>query len=144
MPTKKKPGRMLRRNPVDASGYQNTDARDEQRREREQSRRFVCFFDGKRSRPVAPLGMHVRTLAHSSAEKPRWQKIIEHADSLADERGMSREEFYSMALIELIEKFENERLTEEYNKDYDDMDGDEDLLVLNHLVGHYDPRLADG
>lgn len=64
------------------------------------------------------LEEHVRATAAESAEKPRWQKVIEHANSLADERGMSREEFYATALIEFIEKRENERITEELNEVY--------------------------
>ncbi len=87
--------------------------------------------------------MYVRALTRASAEKPRWKKIIEHANSLADERGMSREQFYSTALIEFIEKIENLRITEELNEVYKDIDQQEENALLNRLVSHYDPRLAD-
>jgi hypothetical protein len=149
MLTKEKPIKTVRRNPVDTSGYQNTDARDEQRKEREQSQRFVCFFGTKETAAFGQrdaggqLEMYVRALTRASAEKPRWKKIIEHANSLADERGMSREQFYSTALIEFIEKIENLRITEELNEVYKDIDQQEENALLNRLVSHYDPRLAD-
>lgn len=92
---------------------------------------------------TSQLEEHVRATAAESAGKSRWQKIIEHANSLADERGMSREEFYSQALIEFIEKIENLRISEELNEAYKNIDQQEDTAFLNHLVSHYDPRLAD-
>ena len=70
----------------------------------------------------------------------RWSKITEHANRLADELGMTREQFYSEALIEFIEKTENQRLTEEYGRMEEN---EEDIAVLNRFVALYDPRLAD-
>lgn len=89
------------------------------------------------------LEMRMRTLAMASEDKQRWQRITEHANSLADERGMSHEEFYSKALIEFIEKIENLRITEELNEVYKNIDQEEENAFLHHLVSHYDSRLAD-
>ena len=85
----------------------------------------------------------IRSIANLSSEKPRWRKIVEHADSLADERGMTREQFYSKALIEFIEKIENLRVAEELNEVYKNIDQEEENAFLNRLVSHYDPQLAD-
>ncbi len=142
-PTKNKPTKTPPLKRVDTSGYQGTDARDEQRKGREQSRRIGCFLEAKRSDTVNSLGTYVRALSRASAEQPRWQRIIEHADSLADRLEMSREEFYETALIEYIEKLENARISRELNEAYKDIDQEEDLAYLNELVSHYDPRLAD-
>ena len=101
------------------------------------------IFESRHREADNQLERHVGELAAASAEKPRWQKIIEHANSLADEAGMSREEFYSRALIELIEKLENARVTKELNEVYKNIDREEDVAFVNRLVRHYDPRLAD-
>lgn len=82
----------------------------------------------------------IRLLAYTSTEKPRWQRIIEHANTLAAELGVPRERFYADALVEFIEKTENQRLTERYERIQED---EEDIAFLNHAVRHYDPRLAD-
>jgi hypothetical protein len=126
------------------SEYQE-DARDRARDHERDAWRLLAhyIFQAPKREAISQLEKHVRSIAEASAQKPRWQKIIEHANSLADELGMSREEFYSRALIDLIEKLENERLTEEYDEAYREMGEEEDLTVLNHLVRHYDPRLAD-
>lgn len=134
-----------RRNPVDASLYHNRyDPRDEPPKEREEEPRFPSY--GLRPRERSAFGYPgacVGAVAAASADRPRWQKIIEHANSLADERGISREQFYAMALIEFIEKIENLRITEELNEAYENIDQQEETAFLNLLVRHYDPRLAD-
>lgn len=86
---------------------------------------------------------YVRSSVRASADESRGRKVLDHADSLADEMGMPREEFYLGALIEYIEKRENERIGRELNEAYGKVDQSEDLARLNDLVGHYDPRLAD-
>lgn len=85
----------------------------------------------------------VDALARLSNDKPRWQKITEHAESLAKESDMTLEEFYSTALIEFIEKSENERINKELTKAYANIDQEEDLAFVNKVVRNYDPRLAD-
>lgn len=85
----------------------------------------------------------IRLLAYSSTEKPRWQRIVEHANTLAAELGVSRERFYADALVEYIGKIENEKFTRELNASYEDVDQSEETEVLNYLVERYDPRFAD-
>lgn len=85
----------------------------------------------------------VEALARLSNDKPRWQKITEHAESLANDSDMTLEEFYSTALIEFIEKSENERINRELTKAYANIDQEEDLSFVNKVVRNYDPRLAD-
>lgn len=133
------------RNPVTSSPYQILDARDRPReRKREEPMPAWLFYEAVNRKALrGQLETRVRELAEASTEKPRWQKIIEHANSLADESGMSREQFYWMALAQLIEKFENVRISEELNEAYKHIDQEEDLAFLNHMVSHYDPRLAD-
>lgn len=92
---------------------------------------------------VSWLEMRIRALAMASEDKPRWQKIIEHANALADEQGMPHEQFYATALIQYIGKLENEKFTHELNESYKDTNQDEDVAVLNYLVDHYDTRFAD-
>ncbi len=65
---------------------------------------------------VSELEMYTNALASTFSEQPRWQGIVEHANSLADELGMSREQFYSTALLALIEKYEEDKLTRAYNE----------------------------
>lgn len=86
---------------------------------------------------------YVRSSVRASADEPRGRKVLDHADSLADEVGMPREEFYLSALIEYIEKRENERISRELNEAYGKVNQDDDLVRLNDLVRNYDPRLAD-
>jgi len=78
----------------------------------------------------------------NALEKPPYQRIVEHANSLADEVGMEREQFYQAALIEYIEKLENARTTQELNQVYKNIDAEEDVAFLNRLVRHYAFRLA--
>ena len=92
---------------------------------------------------LAHLESFITTLAEMSTEKARWQRIIEHANSLADELEMPHEQFYSTALIEYIGKLENEKFTRELDESYKDADQNEDVAVLNYLIDHYDPRFAD-
>lgn len=115
--------------------------RREQEKDRPEPLIFLHSWIGRAA--IGQLEAQLRSIVDMSAEKPRWQKIIEHANSLADERGMTREEFYSMALVELIEKLENARISRELNEAYKAIDQEEDLAYLNELVSHYDPRLAD-
>jgi serine phosphatase RsbU (regulator of sigma subunit) len=119
-----------RRNPVSPSGYHGDDPKDEpQEHGHEEQPWFLPRrrFNARDRDAASQLEKHVRALAAASAEKPRWQKIIEHANSLADEVGTSREEFYAAALIQYIEKRENERISRELNEAYGKIDQDEDL-----------------
>ena len=68
------------------------------------------------------------TPAMNALEKPTYQRIVEHANSLADEVGMEREQFYQAALIEYIEKLENARTTQELNQVYKNIDAEEETL----------------
>lgn len=134
-----------RRNPVDPNPY-HQDPRDRPQDHEHGESWFlphISEFEVRKRDAVGHLEKRVRTLAEKSAEKPRWQKIIEHANSLADEMEMSREQFYSTALIQFIEKLENARITNELNEVYKNIDQEEDVAFLNHLVRYYDPRLAD-
>ncbi len=141
--TRESPSRMGRRNPVDASPY-HTDPRDKRREECERLRRLVFLsFESRDRDAVGRLEAYMKALASVSTDKPRWQKIVAHANSLAGELRIPRERFYQTALIEFIEKLENKRITEELNQAYKNIDQEEDVAFLNHLVRHYDPRLAD-
>lgn len=128
--------------PVDPSVYYSDPKDNPWEQKRKRPPRAVLVNIRRRNMPDWPNN-YVRPPSDAPAAKSRWQKIIEHANSLADEQGMSREEFYSTALIEHIEKIENERLTEEYNEAHRAMGEEENLEFLNRLVNHYDPRLAD-
>lgn len=79
----------------------------------------------------------------TSTDRRRRQKVLEHANSLADDLGMSREQFYLAALVEYMGKIENEKATRELNESYEGVDQSKELAVLNYLVSHYDPQLAD-
>lgn len=144
MQAPEKPKTLPRRNPVDATLYHQHDPRDKPRKEREEAPYTTrCYFWPIEREAFGQLGAYVNTLADVSAEKPRWLRIVEHANSLADKAGMSREEFYSKALIEFIEKTENLRITEELNEVYKDIDQQEENAFLNRLVRYYDSQLAD-
>lgn len=122
--------------------YDRCRGRRQEQKEDRPARSFITFRYWNKP-ATSQLETHMRAIANTSAEKPRWQKIIEHASSLADERGMTCEEFYSMALVEFIEKLENEKITEQLNEAYKNIDQEEDVAFLNRVVSHYDPRLAD-
>lgn len=114
--TKEKPSKTGRRNPVDASGYHNDDARDEKQKVREQSRRFVSFLEARERIDAGRLEVYMGALArasaarasatHASAERSRWRKVIERIDSIAGELEVDREQVYYMALAGFIEKYE--------------------------------------
>jgi hypothetical protein len=141
--TLKKPTKIERLNPFDASLYLK-DPKDEQQEERGEPRHFwYVEFKPSGREPVGQLEMYMRSLAESPVEKPRWQKLVEHANSLADELKIPREQFYWTALVEYIEKLENARVTDELNEAYKNIDREEDVAFLNRLVRYYDPRLAD-
>jgi hypothetical protein len=108
----------------------------------EKESRRISYWDDAwpRKDEAHQLEVLIRALAQTFAEKPRWQRIIEHANTLADELGVPRERFYADALVEFIEKTENERLIERYERI---QENEEDIAFLNHAVRHYDPRLAD-
>lgn len=65
------------------------------------------------------------------------------ADALASQLRITRSQLYSKALADFIERYENEKLTEELNQAYADVDQEEDLAFLRQATRHYDPRLAD-
>lgn len=139
-----------RRNPYDPGRYKedvrdNPDPRDKRwEQEGEDSDNLLRFaLRARRKNAAVQLEMVIKALTIDSSEKPRWQKIMEHANSLADRLGMSREKFYETALIEYIEKLENARISEELNEAYKSIDQQEENAFLNRLVSHYDPRLAD-
>lgn len=91
---------------------------------------------------VSEMEMYTNALASTFSEQPRWQRIIEHAHSLADERGMSREEFYSTALLALIEKYEDEKLTRAYDEAYDGEMEEEEEEMLRHVTAYNRRRLS--
>src|SRR5215218_9113592 len=128
------------RNPSDVSPYYE-DARDRQRQQ-ERKEPLPLFPHLKpileKRDATSQLERYIRALATESAKKPRWQKIIEHANSLADELGVSRERFYWMALADYIEKLENARVTSELNDAYKHIDREDDVAFLNRLVSYYD------
>lgn len=139
-------------NPVGSRGYRVNDPRDEpnpreillESEDSELRRPPPRWYGGGQGYEiVGSLETVIRSLANLSSEKPRWRKIVEHADSLAKESKMTREEFYSAALIGMIEKLENARINSELTEAYANIDQEEDINFLNNAVLHYDPRLAD-
>lgn len=129
---------------------------EEDERDVRTSSEHLWKVGGEEKPPFSILQMHsrkrdefhhitafVNALARISTEKPRWEKIVEHAESLAKESSITLEEFYSTALIEFIEKSENERINKELTEAYANIDQEEDLAFVNNVVRNYDPRLAD-
>ncbi len=55
---------------------------------------------------------------------------------------MSREQFYWTALIEFIEKIENERLTQEYNEAYDGRMEEEEKELLEDVKEYHRRRFS--
>lgn len=140
-----------RHNPVDPSRYHLVDPRDKPD-PRERVWELECgephhpprlWLKVPKAAAAGPLEAAVRAVIDASNEKPRWQKIVEHANSLAERSEMTREQFYSTALIEFIERLENERIAKEMNEAYKGIDQEEDLEFLRRAVRSYDPRLAD-
>ena len=139
-------------NPVGSRGYQADKPRDRPNprdllfasEELEPRRASPRWYGGGQSYRIgSQMDAVIRSIANLSSGKPRWRKIVEHADSLAKESGMTREEFYSTALIEMIEKLENARINSELTETYANIDQEEDMGFLNSAVLHYNPRLAD-
>lgn len=75
-------------------------------------------------------------------DEPSRREIIEHANALADELGMSRQQFYLTALVEFVEKIENERLTQEYNEAYSGGMEDAEKELLRDVKEYHRRRLS--
>lgn len=99
-------------------------------------------FKTREKGAVSWLGVPAKALGATSADEPSRQEIVEHANSLADELGMSREQFYWTALIEFIEKIENERLTQEYNEAYDGGMEEEEKELLEDVKEYHRRRFS--
>lgn len=89
-------------------------------------------------RPELQLGALLRA-AWAVAEK---EDLTKHANALADELGVSPEELYSSALIEFIERYENERLTRELNEVYGDGMEPEEKEFVQHVKEYHRRRLS--
>ncbi len=137
------------RNPYGTSKYRE-DARDQPdagdgrwKEQDEGPRRHQHFGGAAQNRGyVSEIRMFAEALASAFSEQPKWQRIIERANFLADERGMPREQFYSTALIALIEKYEDEELTRAYNQAYEGEMEEEEEEIVRHVRAYHRRRLS--
>jgi hypothetical protein len=136
-----------RRNPVDFGlFYQDRDPRDAERKRREEGSFTVTHSDWgvPRVGKASATERYFRAVALTSKDRLRWRRMIEHANNLAQERGMTREEFYSKALIGLIEALENDKLAEELSEIYGTETDDQQKEFLRQARDYRRRRLSAG
>lgn len=90
-----------------------------------------------------PRELQLAALLRAALIVDEREDLTKHVSALADELGVSPEKLYSSALIEFIEKYENERIARELTEAYANIDQNEDVDFLNNAILHYDPRFAD-
>ena len=112
----------------------------ERRRKRSKSTPAAPSSDKRRStdRSEPQFGVLLRAACALSER----ENLTEHADTLADYLGVSRERLYSMTLAEFIERHESAQLTEEINQAYDEELEREDEQFLAH-VKNYQGRVLN-
>lgn len=138
-----------RRNPYNPGRFYEDDKDAPNPRDRLWERRNDELANIKRLGSKAPVkcavgwpSMIVEAPKATSDDEPSRREIVEHANALADELGMSRQQFYLTALIELIEKIENERLTQEYNEAYGGGMEEEEEELLRSVKEYHRRRLS--
>ncbi|MBA3426746.1 MAG: hypothetical protein H0U04_19900 [Rubrobacter sp.] len=124
-------------------GIWHKDSKDEDwERGYEQSRRAPTFMPGGKKRGTSTSEARRRVLLRAAAAVAERENLDKYGDALAGFMGVSREQLYSMSLIEFVERYDNALFTEEINAAYDEELEQEDEEFLAHVKG-YQGRVLD-